>query len=146
MDQILPTRVPRTCYMFCHRLYKDLPLGLFSYMDQGGYLLKRCHISILLHDESDRPNAMYLKEKIITHGGNASVLTTPEVRWNSINLIGDPLRPLPSWCWYLVKFYSIRLLVDAADAAKFDRNNIQKYLIKYQAPPNLNIHYISKLF
>lgn len=133
--------------MFFHQLFKDMPLGLFSYFDKGDGLLKRCHISILLHEESDRPNAMYLREKIITHGGNASVVTVPEVRWNSINLIGDPLRPLPSWCWYHVKFYSIRLLVDAADAATFDRNNIDKYLIEYKAPPNLNIYYhINKLF
>lgn len=117
-------------------------MGLFSYMDEAVWLLKRCHISILLQKESERDDAMVLREGIISKGGNASVLTLPEVRWNSINIISEPLQPLPAWRWYFVKFYSIKLLLDAGITSKFNRDDIEKYEIRYEPPPVLNMRKI----
>lgn len=121
-------------------------MSLFSYMDETVWLLKRCHISLLIQEQSERNAAMSLRELIITNGGNASVVTQPEVRWSSINVIGEPLRPLPEWRWYFVKFYSLQLLLDAITTVNFNRDEIEKYAIKYEPPPVLNIRYISKFF
>lgn len=124
-------------------------MSLFSYMDETVWLLKRYHISILIHGHQtreERDAAVNLREAIVNKGGNASVVRRPEVRWNSINVIVEPLRVLPAWRWYFVKIYSAMLLVDAIATHKFDRDDIEKYAIKYEPPPVLNIHNISKLF
>lgn len=143
--------VNRACsprVIFHQLAYRQTTFTLFSYTSKDDRMLKRHHISILIDEKNapDRETAMDLREKIITLGGNSSVVSEPEVRWKSINVVFK--RPKASWRRYLVKLYSAKLLKDAMQREMFSFNDIEKYEIKqestYLLP--LNIYYISKLY
>lgn len=120
-------------------------LGVFSFISKKDGLLERFHFAILVDPQkcSERKMAFQLREKIINRGGVATVRTVPEIRKDAINVVLG--QPKPQWANYLIKLYSIDLVMSALRTGSFNSSEIQRFRCPLQLPARLNISNICKL-
>lgn len=120
-------------------------MTMFSYLSTDDGLLRRHHISVLIDPQNAKEfrMAFEFKTAIINGGGFASVLTAPEFRWNTINVVLGKVKR--SWAHYCIKLYNVQLLTDSISSGRFDPTSLDKYRIIQKRPFTLNINYISTL-
>lgn len=117
---------------------------VFSYTDNNGLLARHFFAFVVNEDATpDFLSAFRYKLLVTDHGGAAAVVTYPETRWNTINIvIGDP-----SWKWqrYLVDLYSLDLVNHSMNNKKFTLHGIEKFKIQQSIQMALDIMFISKV-
>lgn len=146
ISNILPTKPVTKHVIWCQKwILPQHGLTVFSYTDKDG-LLARYFFAFVVNEEGGTPDfltAFNYKLLVTDHGGAAAVTTSPETRWNTINVVIGK----PNWKWarYFVDLYSIDLIQNSLENKKFSPTGIEKFKIKQTFPMPLDIMYISNL-
>lgn len=146
INEKLPCRQPDQFVHCFQQAIQQSSMGLFSFVCKQDGLLKRLLFAIILVDPqkcSERKMAFQLRDKIINRGGMAFVQTVPAIRNDAINVVLE--KPKQTWAYYLIKFYSVDLVMEAFKTGAFDSAEIHRFSFPLRVPASLNISNIYKL-